>query len=358
MADAVQTGTICLDISDWDDALRAEYERIVTRRLGAPLTADELSGWLAAVERRNRALAGDAAADPEAAAAGAGLLDRAVELPGTTVVLRLPTMAAEIRIEAIQRAQESGRLTRAQALRRTAYCLAHGGDRAAMAGLWDAAAAAPSVDAWAGRELTCSEEVLEAAVARLREGAYPEPETQADPGATTDWAGLAEALARHCAAPPEHWLYDVPLSQAVWMLRAVSRRQRRQDRAIAEAQGRTAAVDPDAPEVRAIGEYREMRRRLQEMPDMKRETIELEGGRKVQVREMTWGELARVRAEGDTLPMEWPIEQQFAGREGEIAGLGVSEVRTLAEAVYRLSFAAADAPVTAGGSGEAGSARV
>lgn len=81
---------------------------------------------------------------------------------------------------------------------------------------------------------------------------------------------------------------------------------------------------------------------------MKRETITLDGGRRVEVRELTWGELSRVRAEGETLPMEWPLLQQFAGREKELDGLGVSEVRTLAEAVYRLSLAPADGPVSAG----------
>jgi hypothetical protein len=54
---------------------------------------------------------------------------------------------------------------------------------------------------------------------------------------------------------------------------------------------------------------------------------------------MTWAELQKVQAEGETLPMEWPLLQQFAGREQELATFGVSDVRKLAEKVYALTLA-------------------
>ena len=72
---------------------------------------------------------------------------------------------------------------------------------------------------------------------------------------------------------------------------------------------------------------------------MKKETITLDDGRRIDIREMTWAEARRIRAEGETLPMEWPLEEQFRGREAEMDGLGVSEIRELASAVYRLTFA-------------------
>ena len=71
---------------------------------------------------------------------------------------------------------------------------------------------------------------------------------------------------------------------------------------------------------------------------MKRERLRLEDGRTCEVREMTWAELRQVQAEGETLAMTWPLEQQFKGREAELDGLGVSEVRRLAEAVYGLTL--------------------
>jgi hypothetical protein len=67
--------------------------------------------------------------------------------------------------------------------------------------------------------------------------------------------------------------------------------------------------------------------------------VRLDDGGTCEVREMTWAELQKVQAEGETLPMEWPLLQQFAGREQELESLGVSDVRKLAEKVYALTLA-------------------
>lgn len=76
---------------------------------------------------------------------------------------------------------------------------------------------------------------------------------------------------------------------------------------------------------------------------MKKQTVALDEGRQIEIREMLWSEAKRVREDGDKLPMEWPLEEQFKGREQELAGLGVSEIRKAAEAVYALTFATAAA---------------
>lgn len=86
----------------------------------------------------------------------------------------------------------------------------------------------------------------------------------------------------------------------------------------------------------AIGTYRELKKRLKEA-GVKRQEVDLGDGRKVTVREMTRAELRRATAEADTLAYDWPLEQQFVGREAELDALGVSEIRQLSDTVYALT---------------------
>lgn len=79
---------------------------------------------------------------------------------------------------------------------------------------------------------------------------------------------------------------------------------------------------------------------------MKRKTVTVDDGRTFEVREMTFGEILEVRARGQELPYTWPVEQQFVGREEELKALGGSEVRTLAEAVYALTYGDAEVEAT------------
>jgi hypothetical protein len=336
-------------VTDWSPALLAEFRSLERARLGAPLTPEELAGWLRAVERRNRAHAGDEGEDPETARSGAGLLGRSVAVAGTGVRLELPTIAARIRIGEAERERDAERWTDGECLHWTAYCLAHARDRAALDRLATPADGRAVVREWAAGALTCSEADVETAVAALLEGVFPEED--ADPGGATapDWPGLIQALRGRCGGTSQYWLHAVSWPHAAWMLRAAVREARRRQRALAEAMGRAAAMDPDDPAVRAIGQYRELRRRLQEMPGMKRETVTLSDGRTIEVRELTYGELRRIQAEGDALPLEWPLLEQFRGREAELDALGVSDVRQAAERVYALSFEGGKPAVSDGG---------
>jgi len=127
------------------------------------------------------------------------------------------------------------------------------------------------------------------------------------------------------------------------MAGAVARELRRRERAMAEATGQSRPVDPDDPSVVAIGEYRALRRKLTEMPNVKRKMVELDGGRTFEVREMTYGEFLEVQEKGDALPFAWPLEQQCRD-VSDLHGLGASEVRLLAEEVYRLTYTEPEAP--------------
>jgi hypothetical protein len=120
--------------------------------------------------------------------------------------------------------------------------------------------------------------------------------------------------------------------------RQVAAGMRREAEALAAAAGVARAPSVRDPRVLAIRAYRRLKDRLKGVA-MKKAMARLDDGREIEVREMTWAEAKRVRDEGETLPMEWPLLQQFAGREAELDGLGVSEVATLASAVYRLTFA-------------------
>lgn len=181
--------TITVLVDDWDAALRAEHDEIVRARGGRPLTSDELAAWLRAVEKRNRAHAqeADEPADDDA------LLERRVRLRGTAVELRLPTLAARIRLQAVDRWLAEGRVDGRTALVLSAYCLAHGHDAAALGRIFEPAAARWEALRWGGSELTCaSDEEIVAARARLFDGVYdrteagdpddPKARTPAGPG--------------------------------------------------------------------------------------------------------------------------------------------------------------------------------
>jgi hypothetical protein len=325
-------------VSDWSAALLSEYREIERSRLGAPLSADELSGWLKAAERRNRAHAGEQAEDPEAERSGPGLLGRSVTVRGTGARLELPTIAARIRIGEAEAAEARGELSAGDGLLRTAYCLAHARDRAALDRLADPAEAQAAVREWAAAALTCGEGEIEAAIAELVERAFPEEEPEPDGPQTPDWPGLVQALRSRCGGTSEYWLHGPHWAHAAWMLRAAGREARRRQKAMAEAMGRAAPMDPDDPAVLAIGRYRELKRTLMEAPGMRRQTVDLGEGRSIGIRELTYGELKRIEADGGSLPLEWPLLEQFRGREAELEGLAVSEVRTAAEAVYALTF--------------------
>jgi hypothetical protein len=329
---------IAVDVSDWTAELRAEHDEMLRARLGIPLAIDDLNQWLAAAERRNRAHAGDDVADPESTAGAHALLYRRIPIAGTRVVLEPETIAARIRIDEAAKADDEGKASRTETLRAIAYCLAHARDRQALADLATRAQARRTIDAWAAAELTCPPETLELAIATTQANLYPLPDHAPEDTIPADWPAILASLAEHIGATPDHWLYEVPWSQAVWLLRAMVRQQRRRAQKIAQQTGQTSPFDPDSAEVKAIGEYRELKRRLMEAPEMKREKIRLDDNRAIEIREMTYAELRKVQAEGSTLPMEWPLEQQFAGRLEALDGLGVSEIRKLAEAVYRVTF--------------------
>jgi hypothetical protein len=65
-------------------------------------------------------------------------------------------------------------------------------------------------------------------------------------------------------------------------------------------------------------------------------TVRVSTGREFDVREMTFGEVRRIRAEGDSLPYTWPAEQQLPPEA--LDDLPNSDVHALAEAVYELTY--------------------
>lgn len=158
---------------------------------------------------------------------------------------------------------------------------------------------------------------------------------------------MIRSLVEHCGGWPQRWLYGISEAAALWMLRAAGRELRRRQYLRAKAEGHCVAVSDDDPVVRAIGTYRELKKRLKEMPDVKRKNIEIEPGRVIEIRELTWGEHLTIRERGNDLPATWPLEQQLP-REA-IADLGVSDVSRLADAIYALSYTTAEsAPEAAG----------
>ena len=159
--------TIAVLVEDWDAALRAEHDEIVQARGGRPLTSDELAAWLRAVDRRNRAHDGEAEEEGDDEA----LLERRVRIPGTDVVLRLPTLAARIRLASVDRWLADGRIDGRTHLVVQTYCLALGHDAAALGLVHDARSARATAEHWAAC-LTCSEEALLRSRARLFAGAY------------------------------------------------------------------------------------------------------------------------------------------------------------------------------------------
>ena len=166
--------TITLLVDDWDAALRAEHDEIVAARGGRPLSSDELAAWLRAVDRRNRAHEGM----HDAEGTDDDLIDRRVRIAGTLVDLRLPTLAARIRIEAADRWLAEGRLDGRAHLVLSAYCLAHGHDADAMALLYDAQSARREALRWGSSALTCGNDAIAAARSRLLAGAYDEPDAE------------------------------------------------------------------------------------------------------------------------------------------------------------------------------------
>lgn len=59
-------------------------------------------------------------------------------------------------------------------------------------------------------------------------------------------------------------------------------------------------------------------------------------GQTLALREMTHGEVRKIRADGDTLPITWPLEQQLSAEV--LDALPHSEAVAAAQAVYDLTF--------------------
>jgi len=306
---------------------------------------------------------------PDDPGSQSGLLPRAV--PAGALVLRTPTIAARVVLTAVagwQVPPESAASPAAAAeygTLLTAWVCAHGRDPEALALLSEQTA--PAIVADLRSRLGCTLAEVQAGLAEIVANLYPEPDVlerwcaEADaqvdaaegkPATApqpTDWAGILLALAAETGGTTEQWLqaYEPHLLHEL----AALRRRRRREIAALDRHSREAP-DPEAPKARAARAWNAFETRLLQrrsidtasMPklektEMKRELVKFEDGRACEIREMTWAELQKLRAEGETLPMEWPLQQQFKDREQELDGLGVSEVRKLAERVYALTFA-------------------
>lgn len=61
--------------------------------------------------------------------------------------------------------------------------------------------------------------------------------------------------------------------------------------------------------------------------------------REIELREMTFGEVRRIREEGEKLPFTWPVETQVPAEA--LHDLPGSEVKRLAQVVYDLTYGTA-----------------
>jgi hypothetical protein len=166
--------TITLRVDDWDLALRAEHDAIVSARGGWPLTADELRTWLAAVEARQRAIDGEGTPTADGSPA---LVGSAVPIPGTAVVLRSWTVAGAIRRDQVEAWRRRGEIPEEAADLLLVYILAHGADASALALLGVRGQAVATAREWGAASLTCPWPAVAAAVHRLiAADPYPPPE--------------------------------------------------------------------------------------------------------------------------------------------------------------------------------------
>lgn len=333
---------------------------MIARERGVAIDAAEFAEAVRLCEECRRADLG--AAEP---GRQDGLLPRSI--PVGCLVVRTPTIRARL---VLQTAGSCGRLGPADGGKGdveywallTAWVLHHGRDGDELARLTEATAPGIVADLRARMGATLGE--LQAAIGEVTRDLYPEASLlelwadQEEERSAPDWAGVLLTLASEGCGATEA-LLDAPEPQ-VHHLFAGLRRQR-QAEAAAWDRHSSAAPDPQSPKCRAARAWTAFESQLrtrrairqEETVPMKRERVTLDDGRSCEVREMTWAELRKVQAEGETLAMEWPLEEQFKGREAELDGLGVSEVRKLAERVYGLTLGLAD-----GGKVSAGSAGI
>lgn len=176
--------TITIALEGVDERLAGEIAGLAAEQPDRPLTLSELRALVAAGEAGARAAAagdsGDAAGSAQDQAAA--LVGR--EVRAGAAVLRLPTIAARLLLDAVRAEPGLGGEERMLA---EAYILAHGHDEDALR-----AVAAPAsrealarVRDWA-LGLTCTVDELVAAVERLYRGAYPDADDADGAGAKED----------------------------------------------------------------------------------------------------------------------------------------------------------------------------
>jgi hypothetical protein len=137
-----------------------------------------------------------------------------------------------------------------------AWVFAHCRDRDAMA-LCTADAVSEAALAWAPG-LTCDPEEISAAIEILTTGAAPDV---AGSGGEPDEADTVRALAKLAGGTPDHWLFDVPESQAAHVMDAINTAAHREANATARANGKQPPPDSD-PKLRAVARYNERHREM------------------------------------------------------------------------------------------------
>jgi len=254
--------TINLRLDGLDADLADDIRQIAAGRPRRPLAYAELRDLVAAGDRLFRAQDGERPSTAEQI----GILPRQVQVPGTDVVLYSPTIAAQIRI---RHAADHWAAQRDAAWLdwHTYYCLAHACDADALRAVSTLEGADRTLRAWA-LELTCSPADLEGALTELVQGLGPESD-ESDGGAekkTTgpvDWAEVLRVLVTEAGGTTTFWLYEVPESHALWILRAITAAKRREAEIAARASGECRAPDPNSPLIVATANYCAVRDRLQ-----------------------------------------------------------------------------------------------
>ena len=324
-------GYLDCDVRHWPPRLRKAVAEIVEKRGGQPLAPEaltRLADACAAGERAERGIS--------AGGAAAGLLGRQATVGNVT--FETPTLAARIFLEAAEaRPTPPQWLDRPEGWRLylTAFACAHGREPAKLAAANSAERCRWAVEDFAATVGATDGEVA-AALAEVQSAElYPPPRPGKPRLAGPDWHTVLSRLAAESGTSMREWLYGAPDCRAMWALSAIGD----SDRAAARDPKRP---DPEDPMIEATATWKKLEAAFKEEPPVRKAKIAAAVDREIEVREMTWGELKAIEADGSSgapkLPMEWPLEQQFKGREGELSALGVSEVRRLSEAIYSLTF--------------------
>jgi hypothetical protein len=147
------------------------------------------------------------------------------------------------------------------------WALAHARDPRALRGAADAATARKAVRAW-GRKLNCSVRALAAAYTRImmpqqQQGAAREPgESPAKPSPEDRGIMLRHALLRLQAefgGDDDYWLFG-PAERFTSALSALRQKDEAEDAALAKAEKRTVARNPESPAVLAFRRWRQARK--------------------------------------------------------------------------------------------------